>query len=401
MMAASSSWLTSFILNLDVIRDSTLWDERVITRAGKGFVRNFSFAKFVGALSDEEVLCPMLVNNSACAYKRNYKHPEDLGWRIENMRTFVGSDWVAIPFFDYSDMFHHIFNVTLYTLIGIIFFFFVIHFVLLRISHEFPKLDASQALITTTHMAFFILYICQVGPYTYYTLRIIFGPRIVQTFYDHFEFLFWCIVSKGMMYVVEGCSRSVIRVNTFLVFHHIMWGIFVVVASTQKSIFAIKLAFVLDILAVWEVPLYLFLVLKRLKAPLILVDTCAFFGLSLFGITRIAQLIFIIAFFVMGAERMLHEDPSTWGAELALSTILVVLQTYLFVIYAGIIRRMHAKKPSAPKEPEHELADPASVTISLEAAKLEVTRMNEGEAVVAWEGKHIDFMGLSEHIGSA
>ena len=31
--------------------------------------------------------------------------------RIENMRTFVGNDWILTPFFDYSDIFHRVFNV--------------------------------------------------------------------------------------------------------------------------------------------------------------------------------------------------------------------------------------------------------------------------------------------------
>ena len=45
LMSAEMSWLLSFILNLDVIRDYTLWDEKVITSAGKQFVHDFSFAK--------------------------------------------------------------------------------------------------------------------------------------------------------------------------------------------------------------------------------------------------------------------------------------------------------------------------------------------------------------------
>lgn len=78
-------------------------------------------------------------------------------------------------------------------------------------------------------------------------------------------------------------------------------------------------------------------------------------GLVFYGFTRVLQLVLLIGLFAggYGYQHKTSKGIALWWTSLVMSTLLVVLQLYTFVIYRGIWRRLG---PSVTK-PQLELRD--------------------------------------------
>lgn len=78
--------------------------------------------------------------------------------------------------------------------------------------------------------------------------------------------MFASVIQHGLLDLVEATTRSIIKFNSLLLWHHIIWIVFIMIASYSKTAFAVKLDLILDWFVVFEALLYAGLVVIRPKA---------------------------------------------------------------------------------------------------------------------------------------
>ena len=108
----------------------------------------------------------------------------------------------------------------------------------------------------------------------------------------------------GLLYVVEGCVRAVLRTNWLLLVHHTLWTVLIVIATDGEGVFAIKLDLMLDWMVCFEAPLFFTLILARLHAPVRLVQATLLGGLAVYVLSRLMQTAMLAYYFSETYGRM-------------------------------------------------------------------------------------------------
>lgn len=137
---------------------------------------------------------------------------------------------------------------------------------------------------------------------------------------------------------LQGAFRAVLRVNYFLVVHHIIFCTLFLLAFQSQSLFMIKVDLIVSCFATYEFLLYAALLsrktlsLQKWFKPLMVV------GLSFYGFTRLIQVMLLLALFILGFGPTSHAsvESALWWVGLCMSCALMVLQLYTFVIYKAI-----------------------------------------------------------------
>lgn len=146
------------------------------------------------------------------------------------------------------------------------------------------------------------------------------------------------MVHKHQVCMPQGAFRAVLRINCFLLVHHLMFCTIIVLAFQAESIFIVKVGMITSCFATYEFPLYAALIARKTQ----LLKRCFGFliisGLSFYLLTRIVQLVLLIGLFTLSYTPMRNtqRNVALYWVSLVLSVCLVVLQLYTFVIYGQI-----------------------------------------------------------------
>ena len=118
-----------------------------------------------------------------------------------------------------------------------------------------------------------------------------------------------------------------------------MFAALVLIAFATRDVFAIKVDVILDNFAIWEFLLYAGLIARRLTAPYHLTLALLISGIVLYAVTRILQA-FLLIYLFAGSFHKMHDDHlAVWCVMLVCCMVLILLQTWTFPIYWGIIFR--------------------------------------------------------------
>jgi hypothetical protein len=160
--------------------------------------------------------------------------------------------------------------------------------------------------------------------------------------------------------LLQGAFRSVLRINWFLFVHHLMFCTFLVLAFQSQSLFVIKVDLIVSCFATYEFLLYAALIARRVQ---VLKSACCVLlvtGLSFYLLTRLVQLAILIGLFVLSYEPMRASGRTIalYWVSLCMCVVLVVLQTYTFVIYHSIWKSTgcHGKQSQQPILPTQDSA---------------------------------------------
>ncbi len=160
--------------------------------------------------------------------------------------------------------------------------------------------------------------------------------------------------------LLQGAFRSVLRINWFLFVHHLMFCTFLVLAFQSRSLFVIKVDLIVSCFATYEFMLYAALIARRVQALRSAGSVLLVTGLSFYLLTRLVQLAILIGLFVLSYEPMRASGRTIalYWVSLCMCVMLVVLQTYTFVIYHGIWKSTacHRKQRQQPILPTQDSA---------------------------------------------
>lgn len=141
--------------------------------------------------------------------------------------------------------------------------------------------------------------------------------------------------------MLQGAFRAVLRINCFLLVHHLMFCTIIVLAFQAESIFIVKVGMITSCFATYEFPLYAALIARRTQ----LLKRCFAFliisGLSFYLLTRIVQVVLLVGLFTLSyiPMRDTQRNIALYWVSLVLCVFLVVLQLYTFVIYGRMWTR--------------------------------------------------------------
>lgn len=260
----------------------------------------------------------------------------------------MGLDFIIDTFFTDGIYFHHIFNLLLISSISTILSFTAAYFIWTSLAKfckghwfgHYNKLSGAEQMILCTHSVYVLLLTCQLPVYSLFLIKALFGPDFLTALGQWYAPLFCFVIQHGLLYVIEAATRSIIKFNSLLLWHHILWIIFIVIATYSKTVFAIKLDLILDWLVVFEAPLYLALIAIRLQAPWHVIQRAILFAAVVYGLSRIFQTI-LLAFFFAGSYQRVHRsghDDVYWSGAV-LSLALTLLQLYTGYIYYRLYLR--------------------------------------------------------------
>lgn len=293
MLTAVATFALSAILNSNLIKNPDLWSAERLTAAGKAFVLTSNLSSFVGS----DLAVPF--------FKPDRQPSWDVvstptKWHFSNLVNFVGRDFAAKSFFTGGSFFHVIFNLALISVVAVILSFLVIHLFWMALGGltNYPELSNEARLITSMHSLFAVMTAVQLVPYTYYLLPLFFGPDVLGQLQKSYTVLFSFFILHGVMYVCEAAARVSLKTNHLLIWHHILWFVFIFIASVKESVFAIKLDFILDYMVCWEFGLYIVLVAHRLGASRIFLRRLLVLAFVTYGGSRIVQFVLVLALFI-------------------------------------------------------------------------------------------------------
>ena len=334
MVSAVATFAVSAIWNTDLVKNPLLWSPEHLTPAGKAWVESTSFQDWLGVDLEVPFFTPDMQPSWTIVNKPSL-------WRFSNLRNFVGRDYAVASFFSSGGDFHMLFNTTLLSAVSVILVFVAINcfWRLLGKLTIFPQLEPQTQLVVTMHSAFAVITTLQLVPYTVFALPMWFGPDFIGQVENRYTVLFTFFIVHGVMYICEATTRAVIKLSQLLLWHHALWFIFIFIASVKRSVFAVKLDFILDYFVCWEFALYLVLIAYRLKAKVFWQQVLLGFAAVTYGVSRVVQLILVIGLFVLSFDRM-KPQPAIYYSMLILTIILIALQTYTGYIYWGIWTRV-------------------------------------------------------------
>ena len=139
-------------------------------------------------------------------------------------------------------------------------------------------------------------------------------------------------------HALQGSFRAVLRINTFLVMHHIIFCIFLVLAFQSHSIFVVKVDIIVSCFATYEFLLYAALIARKTPYFKSWFKGLMVSGLSFYLFTRIVQITLLLALFVVGFGPMSHtsKHSALYWVSVCMCIALMALQMYTFVIYKAI-----------------------------------------------------------------
>ena len=164
--------------------------------------------------------------------------------------------------------------------------------------------------------------------------------------------MFTFVIIHGIVYVCEATTRAVVKTSMILLWHHILWFVMIYIGVETKSVFVLKLDFLLDYWVCWEFGLYMVLVARRLQAPRLWQRALLVVAFVTYGGSRIVQAVWVLALFIYGGARMRHQ-LGVYCITLMFTTILMALQIYTLRIYVTMWKR--SGKPDSRQPPAGEV----------------------------------------------
>ena len=338
LLVPVATFALSTILNTDLIKDPALWNDSVLTPAGKAIIQSTTLDSFLASMGGAHMECPFRLPDRPCKPKVT----EITGLHWANLYDFIGLDNAIAAFFLDGVYFHGIFNLFLIGIITTALSFFLLHRFWQLMARLFPRtclatytrLLSHDQTILCTHSTFVLLLGLQMVPYSYFAINALFGPDFASYLQRFHAPFFAFVLQHGLLYVVEASTRSIIKYNSLLLWHHIIWVMFIIIFTYSRSVFALKLNLVLDWMVVFEALLYAGLVSIRLGAPWQVIRAVLVVASVLYWLSRIVQTVILVAFFAKSHARMVraHDQPVYW-AGVILSAALTVLQGYTGMIY--------------------------------------------------------------------
>ena len=152
----------------------------------------------------------------------------------------------------------------------------------------------------------------------------------------------YCLAARfhdfTILRLLQGAFRAVLRINGFLLIHHLMFCTFVVLAYQAESIFVIKIDVILSCFATYEFLLYAALVARKVPALRGAFPSLLVAGISFYLLTRLVQLALLICLFVLsyGSMQATSRTKALYWVSMAMCIALVLLQSYTFVIYYSL-----------------------------------------------------------------
>lgn len=178
-----------------------------------------------------------------------------------------------------------------------------------------------ERLVAIFHFVFALAFAAKIVPQTIWTIQLLFGPSFAVQFNNNYKRLWGCAITNALLYVAEGIARSVIRVNPFLLAHHILYYIFFIVPVVRCSVWGSKLILMLDcFIVLCELPLYLSLLAHRFIISTRKVKVVTWVCMLWSAALRVLELVILIAYFAGTYKRMqAWGETQMWGWFLALS----------------------------------------------------------------------------------
>lgn len=341
MYTSVATFAISAIWNNNLIKNPALWEEQRLTQMGKQLIQGINMSSLLGV----DVAVPFFLPE-----RQPNWHIVDAPtrWSFHNLVNFVGKDFALAGFFDGTDYFYVLFCITLITAVVVVLVFLAIAmlFRLLGKHTVFAKLPVHTRLIVVIHAAFAMTLLVQLVPYSVFILPVWFGPDVLGQLERFYSVPFTCAIMHGIMYAGEAMTRSVVKVSHLLLWHHVLWFILLFIAAIKKSMFAIKVDFILEYFICWEFALYVCLVAHRLEASLRLQKRLLIIAAVTYGGSRLVQAVLLLSLFIVGGARM-KPQPGLYSIMLILTVALVVLQTYTGWIYWAMWQRASQKSKSA------------------------------------------------------
>ncbi|KAK9803182.1 hypothetical protein WJX72_011323 [[Myrmecia] bisecta] len=222
--------------------------------------------------------------------------------------------------------------------------------------------DGEQRFILASHAAFCLIFGTIFIPLTVIVLQLLFGPNTMAVLQQQHWFIFGCIQTLLLLYVVEGCVRSVVSVNWLLVVHHNLYCALTLMASAGNTVLAVKVALIILTFATHEFALYGALVLRRLQAPPALTRAVLAGGLAFYLVTRLAQIGILLPLFAGGYHHIAPHSRAIYWIMLCLSFVLMCIQFYTFKIYHHVWCSLRStSKQQSAQCADHCVPDAAAV----------------------------------------
>ncbi|KAL0039355.1 hypothetical protein WJX79_004672 [Trebouxia sp. C0005] len=250
--------------------------------------------------------------------------------------------------------------------ISTVLFFLLVQKALKRILKErFTSLEVHEQFIVSTHIILVTIFMLQLLPYSYLMARLLFSSQFTDILQSHYRIFFWSVSCHGMLYLVEGGFRSVVRLNSLLLLHHVLFFVMPILLFISGRVLVFKAGYVLDLFATYEFGLYASLILRRLRAPTRLVQLSLAGGVGVYAVTRVVQFIILSGLF-LGTFDVEKGDKWYW-ITLVVTVLLVVIQNFTFIIYYGMYTRLYKTNADTARKgrysPVAEICPPDSDSI--------------------------------------
>lgn len=230
----------------------------------------------------------------------------------------------------------------------IIFFLMVNKALKMVLKERFTSLEVHEQFIICTHIILIVIFIGQLIPYSYLMARMLFSSQFADVLQTHYQVFFWSVSLHGMLYLVEGGFRSVVRLNSLLLLHHLLFFVMPILLFISGSVLVFKAGYVLDLFATYEFGLYASLILRRLRAPARWQQISLAGGVGVYAVTRIIQFVILSGLF-LGTFDVESGDKWYW-ITLIVTLLLVIIQNFTFIIYYGMYTRLYAASADTAKK---------------------------------------------------
>lgn len=128
-----------------------------------------------------------------------------------------------------------------------------------------------------------------------------------------------------------------------LLVHHIMFFFLTLMTISSKSVLVFKAVFIIDLFATYEFGLYAALLFRRLGAPIGRTRSAMGYGLGVYAVTRVIQIMMLWPLFVDGYG-LLTTGRGWYWLLMFLVIFLVCIQKYTFYIYGMMWQGLRSGK---------------------------------------------------------
>jgi hypothetical protein len=233
-------------------------------------------------------------------------------------------------------------------LLAIVLLFFLLHSaVLTRGSAVYRALPPERQLVACQHAVYVVAYALTLGPQTRLAAALLFRAWTGRVLLDSvWTRLVALSLARAALFTVEACVRCVAW-SWLLVLHHALAICVTLITVATGCPLVGVIGIVLDLFAAHELPLYAALLAYRLRAPAAATRALLRGATAWYAATRLLQaamLAYMVARFsaVPGVSR-----SRPYVATVALCAAFTVLQSYTFVIYSRMQRKLARKACAA------------------------------------------------------